>query len=62
MIGRWNTPQAAGMPVSSCTAAPAARIFGARACSFIVLSPFVGGIAAFPPSMPRRLTKPAGWG
>ena len=28
MTGFWNTPHAAGMPVSSCTAAPAARIFG----------------------------------
>ena len=28
----WNTPHAAGMPVSSCAAAPAARIYGPRFC------------------------------
>jgi len=32
MTGFWNTPHAAGMPVSSCTAAPAARILGLPFC------------------------------
>ena len=32
MTGCWNTPHAAGMPVSSCAAAPAARMYGPRFC------------------------------
>ena len=32
MTGCWNTPHAAGMPVSSCAAAPAAKIYGPRFC------------------------------